>query len=432
MTGVLVSFSLDPGAVFMRISIVQAAFISLTMLHTGQVRELGTGNPMLFDYFMIICYVIAAVSIMINVTISLLWQAGKQRQQLARALNSKSRWISWLIAPGVYSFLFLPWYVAIFILILPTPMALGGRRLFQRVREERAKRMVRDTEYSDSDSSDEDTQRKVDREKEEEEKHLSALGRQVSELEIKKQVLERERSREKMMDDSALFSYGGRAYYDDVSDEAQKSAHRTLANTKMGSGSMKLAKISKTTMHVPTDSAVAAEKSPSKINRTTTSKLGLMSKLFGSSSAKLIRDPEAGLQPAPKKPRESVRLTPPVHQQQQKRASRSTPQEPSMPEQKSPTESSTTSSAPVATAQSTFVRTVPSFERVIKEDVEPAPTAAETHAVAERASNKLALLRSATSMANLAAHSALPKKSRDPLDAMMEQRSPEEPSDDEK
>jgi hypothetical protein len=446
MTGVLVSFSLDPGAVFMRVSIVQSAFVSLTMLHTGQVRELGTGNPMLFDYFMILCYVICSVCILVNVAISLLWQAGKRRQELARELNKKARWICWLICPGVYCFLFVQWYIAIFVLILPAAIVLGCRKLLRFIREERAKRMVRDTAYDSDDSSSDENQTRMHRDKDEaaeEAKQLGELARTVSQKQIQKQVLDREKSRDQQANEDGQL-YG---MYDDMSDEERMPANRTLANTKTGASSGRLGKVGKIEGPAKASNPHAARLAQTTKAGNSSAKLGFMSKLFGASSAKLSREPDAGKAKGSQRNSTQVRETPT-----------------NMPQPASSTSSSLypdleRGSAPKHLApQPSFVAAAPSFARVIKDDSEPSAPSSSSYLDAQAshstkivvpappsmpsasplsnsqkpqppspsAAEKMQAMRSQTSMANLASSMSLPKK----LDIEQpDLRSPEEPSD---
>lgn len=340
-------------------------------------------------------------------------------------LNEKARWICWLIVPGIYCFLFIPWYGAVFVLALPASAVLGGSRLLQRLREERAKRMVRDTEYQDSDeSSAEQTRAHREVADEAETAELGELARTVSERQIRKQVLDRETARKEYDEGAQLYAQKAGDGYGAEESPTRKTTARSLANTKTGANAGRLptaavnAEGSSTSgRHTPGAETLAQtmKAGPS------SGKLGLVSKLFGASTGKLPSQivqtvPNDAEKPVAQSTSTSSAFSPPGFVS-------ASPSFARVIQSEDPHATASKQPSPAVLA-----RSIGGPKRAADQAPEPPPGVSRPQAASStpRANR---LLQTQTSMANLASASALPRKIDD-WDGVDQRKSPEEPEDD--
>lgn len=160
LVSVFVSYSIPITQSVTRLGIVQSALVSETLLHTGLVRTTATGTIMLFDYFMILCYIVIILSIVENITVMVLMRGSKSRQALGQWIEHRAKVFVWLFCPGLFTIFFLQIYYALMIIILPSVIFYLARFGYRHYIEWRNAHKTREDEDSD-DSSDEENQTRL-------------------------------------------------------------------------------------------------------------------------------------------------------------------------------------------------------------------------------------------------------------------------------
>eukprot|EP01122_Echinamoeba_exundans_P017957 TRINITY_DN9894_c0_g1_i1.p1 TRINITY_DN9894_c0_g1~~TRINITY_DN9894_c0_g1_i1.p1 ORF type:complete len:404 (-),score=44.50 TRINITY_DN9894_c0_g1_i1:69-1280(-) len=183
LVSVFVSYSIPITQSVTRLGIVQSALVSETLLHTGLVRTTATGTIMLFDYFMILCYIVIILSIVENITVMVLMRGSKSRQALGQWIEHRAKVFVWLFCPGLFTIFFLQIYFALLIIILPSVLFFSGRFAYRNYIEWRNAHKTREDDDSD-DESDEENQTRLTEQSPTEE--TSDFRKTVIENEIKK------------------------------------------------------------------------------------------------------------------------------------------------------------------------------------------------------------------------------------------------------
>jgi hypothetical protein len=147
------------------------------------VRTTATGTIMLFDYFMILCYIVIILSIVENITVMVLMRGSKSRQALGQWIEHRAKVFVWLFCPGLFTIFFLQIYYALLIIILPSVFFFSGRLAYRHYIEWRNAHKTREDDDSD-DSTDEENQTRLTEQSPTEE--TSDYRKTVIENELKK------------------------------------------------------------------------------------------------------------------------------------------------------------------------------------------------------------------------------------------------------
>lgn len=85
------------------------------------VANTFAGETWLADYFMIICYAIIILSIIVNIIGVVLKDSKsiKARDSL-RYFEARAKYLVWLFFPWLFFFIFVEWYYAIIAVIMPS------------------------------------------------------------------------------------------------------------------------------------------------------------------------------------------------------------------------------------------------------------------------------------------------------------------------
>jgi hypothetical protein len=129
---VLVSFIIPVANSISRLGIVTSALVAEVFYHNNLPVPF-TGDIMIADWLMIICYAIIVVSIIENVIVIFLYHSNDPKKKLAVSfIEQRARILVWLVFPCFFLFLFIPWWVALICLVLPTAIAWSIRLLIFR------------------------------------------------------------------------------------------------------------------------------------------------------------------------------------------------------------------------------------------------------------------------------------------------------------
>jgi hypothetical protein len=83
-----------------------------------------TGEIMIADWFMIICYAIIVIGIIENIILILLNNSKDPKKKMTVAyVEQWAHVFVWLVCPCFFLFLFIPWWAAFICLIVPATIA---------------------------------------------------------------------------------------------------------------------------------------------------------------------------------------------------------------------------------------------------------------------------------------------------------------------
>jgi hypothetical protein len=142
LVSVLGSFSLPIKEAITRLGIATSALVAEVLFHTNLLNTVPfTGETWLADYFMIICYAIITLSIIINIIGVVLKDSKsiKARDSL-HYFESRAKYLVWLFFPWLFFFIFVEWFYAIIAVIMPSLLYFAIRELVRCVRLKRAQR----------------------------------------------------------------------------------------------------------------------------------------------------------------------------------------------------------------------------------------------------------------------------------------------------
>jgi uncharacterized membrane protein len=131
---VLVSFSIPISQSITRLSIVTSALVAEVLFHNS-ITVPFTGAPMLADYFLYICYAIIVIATIENVI--LIYMSTKQSKKaisMTNYIESRIKYLVWLIFPFVYLFLFFEWWICLIVIICPAGIYFSVKAVVRRVR----------------------------------------------------------------------------------------------------------------------------------------------------------------------------------------------------------------------------------------------------------------------------------------------------------
>lgn len=76
---------------------------------------------MIADWLMIICYAIIVLGIIENIIVIVLYYSSDSKKKMAVSyIESRARILVWLVCPCFFLFLFIPWWIALICLVIPT------------------------------------------------------------------------------------------------------------------------------------------------------------------------------------------------------------------------------------------------------------------------------------------------------------------------
>jgi hypothetical protein len=86
------------------------------------------GDIMIADWLMIICYAVIVVGIIENIIVIVLYFSSDPKKKMAVPyIESRARILVWLVCPCFFLFLFIPWWIALICLVVPTLIAWSIR-----------------------------------------------------------------------------------------------------------------------------------------------------------------------------------------------------------------------------------------------------------------------------------------------------------------